>query len=129
MSYISPLPLILEERGTQQFPTGQECKLRTGDAYVPPRTQVSFGTKGLLKGTWQPGGKVPCWAALHRRAGRKLEFPGWVDQIPETCLPFLFKKGVGRRVRRGSWLKKEDELKLNLSQTPEEPHPHPLADP
>ena len=90
---------------------------------------MSFGTKGLLKGTWQPGGKVPCWAALHRRAGRKLEFPGWVDQIPETCLPFLFKKGVGRRVRRGSWLKKEDELKLNLSQTPEEPHPHPQADP
>lgn len=74
----------------------------------------------LHKGTWQSGGKGPCGAA-------PLPSPGFkragADLLPETCLASL--SGGEERKSADCWLKKKDELNLNLSQVRESPHPPP----
>lgn len=84
------------------------------------RTWASEPRNFLYKGTWQSGGKGPCGAA-------PLPSPGFkragADLIPETCLASL--SGGEERKSADCWLKKKDELSLNLSQVRENPHPPP----
>lgn len=74
----------------------------------------------LHKGTWQSGGKGPCGVA-------PLPSPGFkragADLLPETCLASL--SGGEERKSADCWLKKKDELHLNLSHVQQSPHPPP----
>lgn len=69
-------------------------------------------------GTWRPGGKVSCRANLLLSPGSKT---AGADLLTETCLSSL--SGPEERKPADCWLKKKDELSLNLSQAPERAHP------
>lgn len=74
----------------------------------------------LQKGTWQSGGKGPCGVAPLPNPGLKRTR---ADLLTETCLASL--SGGEERKSADCWLKKKDELNMNLSQIPESPHPPP----
>lgn len=106
---------------------------REGDTAVSHRTGVQAENRRCLcspkaRELWNQGTSERHLAA--RRESSLLGSWSFLAQLIRSqrpaCLSSL-RRGWGGGVRRGSWLKKEDELKLNLSQTPEEPHPPPAG--